>query len=83
MTAEERLACLIPTEELFTNAQKLNLPAFYARLAHNGQQIYLSKIRKSFSLGEHIRLYDEERFFALGEVREFEDGIAIKPIKQF
>ena len=83
MTLEERYAALIPTEELFPLAPKLNLPAFYARLAHNGQQIYLSKIKKSFDLGERIRLYDENVFFALGEVWKFEDGLAVKPIKQF
>lgn len=83
MTREERLACLIPTENLFPDAPKLLLPAFFARLAHNGQEIYLAKIKKDFPLGTRIRLYDENGFFALGEVRTFEDGIAVKPIKQF
>ena len=83
MTQEERLACLIPTENLFSNAPKLTLPAFYARLAHNGQEIYLAKIKKDFPLGAHVRLYDENGFFALGEVRDFENGLAVKPIKQF
>ena len=83
MTPEERLSCLIPTEELFPHAPKLNLAPFFARLAHNGQQIYLAKIKKDFPIGERIRLYDENRFFALGEVQDFEDGAAIKPIKQF
>jgi hypothetical protein len=30
-----------------------------------------------------VRLADEKGFFALGEVREYEDGKAIKPIRQF
>ena len=30
-----------------------------------------------------IRFFDEDGFFALGEVRTYEDGSAIKPIKQF
>ena len=83
MSMEERLSALIPTEELFPFAKKLNLPPFFARLARNGQQIYLAKIRKDFAEGERIRLYDENGFFALGEVQNFEDGPAIKPIKQF
>ena len=83
MSEEERLACLIPTEELFPLAPRLDLAPFFARLAHNGQQIYLAKIRKDFPLGERVRLYDEGRFFALGEVQDFEDGRAVKPIKQF
>ena len=36
-----------------------------------------------YTPGERVTLYDESGFFALGEVREFEDGAAIKPIKQF
>ena len=33
--------------------------------------------------GEQIALYDEGGFFALGEVRVFDGGLAIKPVKQF
>lgn len=83
MTEEERRACLIPTEALFPHAIPLTLPPFYARLAHNGQEIYLKKIKNDFPVGTRIRLSDENGFFALGEVREFENGSAVKPIKQF
>jgi hypothetical protein len=30
-----------------------------------------------------VRLLDADGFFAIGEVREFEGGLAIKPIRQF
>ena len=30
-----------------------------------------------------VRIADSDGFFAVGEVREFEEGLAIKPIRQF
>ena len=34
-------------------------------------------------LGTIVRLYDADGFFALAELREFEDGAAFKPVKQY
>ena len=45
--------------------------------------VYLKKIGKQIPVGTRVTLYDELGFFALAEVREFEGGTAIKPIKQF
>ncbi len=78
-----RMAHLLPVESLFSELQVVQLSAFYARLAHSGQEIYLSKIKRSLPLQTRVRLYDEQGFFALGEVRDFSDGAAIKPIKLF
>lgn len=83
MTAEEREAQIIPTEKIFERYIKLELDPFFARLARCGVEIYLKKINKELPIGERVRLYDNKSFFALGEVREFESGLAIKPIKQF
>ena len=83
MTEEEREALVIPTDELFPNIEKITLSPFFARLARCGVEIYLKKISHRGEVGERFRLYDEGGFFALGEVREFEGGLAIKPIKQF
>ena len=83
MSDEERRAAVIPPEEIFPTAEKLVLPAFYARLARNGQPIYLHKIGRTDPLGTRLRLYDGEGFFALGEVREEDEGIAVRPIRQF
>ena len=83
MPLEKRRALLIKTEELFPSAPCLTLAPFFAKLAHNGQQIYLAKIKKDYPLGTQVRLYDSRGFFALGEIREFESGLAIKPLKQF
>ena len=83
MSAEERDKKILPTETVFRKERSLNLPPFFARLARCGVEIYLKKINFSAEPFERIKLFDEDGFFALGEVREFENGLAIKPIKQF
>ena len=81
---EERFSLLIPTESLFYELSAVNLPAFYEKLCRNGCEIYLSKLRISLELGQRVRLCSQSgEFFALGEVREFENGLAIKAIKLF
>ncbi len=83
MSEAEREAALIPTEKIFEKYRRIVLPAFFSRLAHSGLEIYLKKIGMTGSLGELVRLCDSEGFFALGEIREYDDGLAIKPIRQF
>ncbi|MBQ8696849.1 MAG: hypothetical protein IJ519_03925, partial [Clostridia bacterium] len=83
MTEEERYALLKPTEELFFDLDKVLLPEFFERLAHSGLEIYQKKIGTDYPVGTRLRLHGKDGFFALGEVREYEDGTAIKPIKQF
>ena len=79
----EREALVLPVEAIFKNLFKVNLPDFFARLASCGVEIYLNKINLDLNPGVRVTLYDKNGFFALGEVREFPDGLAIKPIKQF
>ena len=83
MSEEEREALIIPTEELFPTVESITLSPFFTRLARCGVEIYLKKINITAEVGKRFKLFDENGFFALGEVREFEDGLAIKPIKQF
>ena len=83
MSAEEREALIIPTESLFPDVEELTLSPFFARLARCGVEIYLKKIDLSAEVGKRFKLFDDEGFFALGEVREFDEGLAVKPIKQF
>ena len=84
MTEEEKRGALVPISELFSDLQSVKLPEFYARLALSGNEIYQKKLRTSFPIGDRIAMYDQNgEFFAVGEVREYEDGAAIKPIKQF
>ena len=83
MSPEEREALIIPTEDLFPEVESLTLSPFFARLARCGVEIYLKKVNVTAEVGKRFKLFDDAGFFALGEVREFEDGLAIKPIKQF
>lgn len=83
MSIDEREGALMPTEELFSDLQEIKLPEFFERLARSGLEIYLKKISLSLPPGTRVRLCGKEGFFALGEVREYPDGAAIKPIKQF
>ena len=83
MTDAERDDCIFPVEYIFRGLDEVRLPAFFAKLAHSGLEIYLKKIGLDLPVGCRVRLYDENGFFALGEVREYEGGFAIKPIRQF
>lgn len=83
MTDEDRLGIIRPVEELFKGYKRVTLPPFFARLARCGVEIYLKKISIKAEPSERVALYDEKGFFALGEVRSFDEGDAIKPIKQF
>ncbi len=82
MNEEARMSCLIPIDRLFANYGKVTLPPFFEKLARSGNEIYQKKIGSSFFLGERVTLYGKDGFFAIGEVREYPEGSAIKPIKQ-
>ncbi len=83
MTPDERERLILPIESVFESLAISTLPPFFARLAHSGLEIYQKKIGTSYPIGTRLRLYDEKGFFAIGEVREFDSGTAIKPIRQF
>lgn len=83
MTGEERERAVYPVSYIFKDLPRVTLQPFFARLAHCGLEIYQKKIGSDFSVGERVSLYDCDGFFAVGEVREYEGGSAIKPIRQF
>jgi tRNA pseudouridine55 synthase len=81
---DARYDLLAPTESLFEDCPAVNLPAFYEKLCRSGCEIYQNKIKTNLELGTRVRLYTAGgEFFALGEVREYENGTAIKAIKTF
>lgn len=82
LTPEERLAALRPIEAAFADLPTLVLKPFFAKLALDGCEIYQKKIGTAYPCGARLRLCDESGFFALGEVRDYADGSAIKPIKR-
>lgn len=86
MTEKERYALLQPIHTLFSDIEEIHLAPFFERLARCGVEIYIKKIgmsSKTIPLNTRFKLCGENGFFALGELREFPDGMAIKPIKQF
>ena len=83
MEYEDRVKLLLPTESLFEELPVVTLNGFFLKLFRSGQEIYQKKIRTRYPVGQRVRVYDEKGFFALGEVMEYEDGSAIKSIKQF
>jgi len=84
MSDSERQALLAPIEELFSSLPEVRIEAFYEKLSRNGCEIYQKKIKTDFPVGERVRMTTKSgRFYALGEVREYEEGSAIKAIKLF
>lgn len=85
MTTEERLALLRPVEEIFNELEAVKLPAFYEKLFRSGCEIYIKKAKlPEYPVGTRLRVLDSKGgFFALGEVREYEGGLAVKSIKLF
>ena len=84
LSYEERINLLIPTERLFSNLPQIRLSAFFEKLSRSGCEIYLKKIGLDLPLGTRVSLCDANgAFYALGEVGEFRDGVAVKAIKLF
>lgn len=83
MDEAERDALLMPIESVLADHPSVNLPAFFAKLARCGCEIYQKKIGTSYPVGTLVSIFDKGELFALGEVRDFPDGSAIKLIKSF
>ena len=83
MSESDKASVIMPVERVFEKYPEIVLAPFFARLAHHGLEIYLRKIGVELNVGDIVRLCDSEGFFAVGEVREYEEGRAIKPIRQF
>lgn len=84
MTEEERVARLLPVERLFSTLPRVCLSDFYTKLCRSGCEIYQKKIHTSYAVGDRVRICNAQGgFFALGEVKEYPEGSAIKSIKMF
>ncbi len=84
LSQDELTSLLIPIEQLFQSNPAISLPPFFETLCRNGCEIYLQKIGCSIPLNTRVRLCDQNgNFFALGEVGEYKNGIAVKAIKLF
>ncbi len=85
LSQEQRLSLLLPTETLFSELGTIRLPAFYEKLFRSGCEIYFKKLGKEPpNEGARLRICSENgEFFALGEVKNYPDGTAIKSLKLF
>ncbi len=84
MDEDALISRLIPTESLFRTLDAVKLPSFYEKLCRSGCEIYQKKIKTNLKNGVKVRLCTENgKFFALGQVSEYENGSAIKAIKTF
>lgn len=84
MDMDARRSLLMPVETLFAELPCVNLNDFFERLCRSGCAIYQKKLGTAFANGERVRICDKNgHFFALGEVKECDEGSAIKAIKLF
>ena len=76
----------LPVETLFSDLPRLSLSEFHTKLCRSGCELYQTRLnlRQPYPTGARLRLYGADgTFFALGEVRNYPDGTAIKMIKLF
>lgn len=85
LSIEERLALLRPVEEIFNELDAVRLSSFYEKLFRSGCEIYIKKAKlPEYPAGTRLKVLDSSgSFFALGEIREYENGLAVKSIKLF
>lgn len=83
MSEEQRVGILVPTESLFDSLPKVTPAEFYEKLCRNGCEIYQKKIGTDLPLGTKVALFGKNGFFALGEVRDYPEGSAVKAVKLF
>lgn len=83
MDEDERFSLLLPIESLFCDLPKIKLPPFFEKLSRDGNEIYQKKIGTSYQIGTRVSLFGADGFYALGEVRDYPSGSAVKVIKLF
>lgn len=83
LTIEERAEKVIPTESLFTDCPEINVNDFYAKLIRGGTELYQNKLKTNIPLGQFVRIKHNNVFIALGQIKEFESGSAVQPVKLF
>ena len=84
MDAPARLSLLLPVEALFAALPGLRLDPFFEKLIRGGCAVLQKKLGGSFPVGARVRLQTADgAFFALGEVLETEEGLAVKALKTF
>ena len=83
LTIEERAALVMPTEMLFSDCPDINVNDFYAKLIRGGTELYQKKLGTRYDIGQYVRIKHNGVFIALGQVEEYENGSAVRPVKLF
>jgi len=83
LSIEERASLVMPTEELFADCPEINVNDFYAKLIKSGTELYQKKLGTCFEIGQYVRVKHNNVFIALGQVKEFDGGSAVKSVKIF
>lgn len=83
MSEREREDILLPIQDLFQAYPLFLLPTFYDRLILNGCAVACQKLSLTVPSGTRLRLYEKDKFVALGEVREENGNRVLKKIKNF
>lgn len=84
MDEAELSDALIPTERLFASLPTVKLSPFFEKLCRGGCEIYQKKLGTALALKTQVRICNQNGdFFALGEVKQYPDGSAIKATKTF
>ena len=84
MSVDQKVSALLPVEELFSDLPAVSLSEFFEKLSRSGCEIYQKKIGTAYPTGTRVRLCSANgKFYALGEVKDYEQGAAIKSIKMF
>ncbi len=83
MEIEKRAELVMPTEELFAHCPAINVNDFYAKLIRGGTELYQKKLNTCYEIGQYIRIKHNDVFIALGQIEEYENGSAVKPVKLF
>ena len=83
MTIEDRARLVMPTESLFADCPAVIVNDFYAKLIRGGTELYQKKLGTDIETDRYVRIIHNGTFIALGQVKEFENGSAVRPQKLF
>ena len=81
---ESLTSLLISCEDILKSItdKRIFFSEFYSKLAKNGAEIYMHKIHPELDIkiGDKVMMYDYNNIlFALGEIKDYPDGVACKP----
>ncbi len=83
ISIEERAKLVMPTESLFEDCPKIVVNDFYAKLIRGGTELYQKKLGTQIETDKYVRIIHNDTFIALGQVKEYDQGSAVRPVKLF